>query len=277
MKHLLKIDTIIAVSASDDGINSILELIAHLPLELVDIPLLIHLQSNINQKELQNSLLRNLKKLNQTAIEATEGQKIERGNIYFSPEGSYITVHQKCFQIKSYSEKADFENPADNFLYSVAKEFRSKAFGIVLSKKVNAGFKGLQMINLFGGLSMVSADFDSNDSNSQMFELDRVRIESPSKMGKDITYHLHLLNRKSKKTLTEQDEMDCLLTSLIKINSVGIIVLKESGHILEMNEKFCKILGYRRDDLMNKHFNALLQNKYDEVQDLDAQFVKTHS
>src|ERR1700743_1649721 len=152
---------IVAIGASAGGLEAIHEFFDSMPAtSYISLILLQHLSPDYK------SLLvgRGARQTDMKVYEAADHQEIERRCIYVIPNTKLITIQKNKLRLAEKKNLKLPNNAVDVFLYSLAKEKKDKAIGIILSGTGTDGTKGTEAIKKEGGLVIVqdpsTAKFD---------------------------------------------------------------------------------------------------------------------
>ncbi len=158
---LLSGPLIVGVGASAGGLEAFQTLLSRLPKDhSLAIVLVQHLDPN------HESLLPELlaKRTSTPVYSATDGMKVDGGNIYLIPPGQMLTIEQGVLKLSEFAKPRGLRRPIDKFLESLASDVGPRAVGIILSGTGSDGSTGIRAIKEAGGLVFVQdpkqADYD---------------------------------------------------------------------------------------------------------------------
>lgn len=181
---------IIAIGASAGGLEAIHGFFDHMPPNTgFTFVVIQHLSPD------HKSLLVELvgKHTNMKVLEATHDLELLRDRVYIIPNKKLMTVKGNRLMLAD-KEKDKLPNTAiDTFLFSLAREKREKAIGLILSGTGTDGTKGAEAIKERGGMVIVqdpeTAKFDGMP-NSAITSGNADFILPPAKMPREITSYV---------------------------------------------------------------------------------------
>ena len=137
-------ESIIAIGASTGGAEAILTVVKKLPANTPGIVVALHMPP-IFTKMYANRVNNNC---NMTAVEARNGDRVEKGTIYIAPGGEQqMYVHQDSngyyIHLKPEEKISDYRPSVDVLFNSVAQVAGSNAIGILLTGTGSDGADGL--------------------------------------------------------------------------------------------------------------------------------------
>jgi two-component system CheB/CheR fusion protein len=88
-------------------------------------------------------------------LEITNGLKIQPNCIYIIPSNKDLSIFHESLKLTEPKEPQIKKRSIDSFFQSLAKQYKEKAIGIVLSGTGNDGTQGLKDIKAEGGLTIV--------------------------------------------------------------------------------------------------------------------------
>ncbi len=95
--------------------------------------------------------------------EVADGMQVERDHVYVIPPDTQMTIEGNALRLEPRGA-ASLQRPLDTFFFSLARERKEAAIGVVLSGNDSDGSAGLRAIHDAGGLGLVqspeSAKFD---------------------------------------------------------------------------------------------------------------------
>jgi PAS domain S-box-containing protein len=103
---------------------------------------------------------------NMTVYRVDEGMELQANCIYLIPPGKNLRLKKNILHLETIQrhQEREINFPIDIFFQSLAKNYRDRAIGIVLSGSGSDGTRGLSSINEAGGISLVqepsTAEFD---------------------------------------------------------------------------------------------------------------------
>ncbi|MDP9360479.1 MAG: hypothetical protein M3P29_03400, partial [Acidobacteriota bacterium] len=151
---------VVGIGASAGGLDAFIELVSAIPVETgLAFVLIQHLDPR------HDSMLVDIL-AGAAAIpvqEVVDGMRIERDHVYVIPPDTQMTVQDDVLRLVPRTSKVP-HRPLDSFFYSLAKDRKSGAIGVVLSGSDADGTFGLQAIHDAGGITFAqtpeSAKFD---------------------------------------------------------------------------------------------------------------------
>ena len=167
---------IIAIGSSTGGIQVLEEIITHLASSHLGMVVVQHIP-----KGFSSSLARRLSELSEYSIvkEAQEGEIITNNTIYIAPGGMHVEIEQQglkyCLRLKDFP-KVNSHRPSVNVLFnSVAKTFKAKAIGFILTGMGDDGATGLKKMREEGAHTYVQ-----NEKTSTVYGMPKVALEMGS-------------------------------------------------------------------------------------------------
>ncbi len=154
--------TLVAIGASAGGIEAVGELIKALPADTgLAFVLVQHLDPN------HHSMLTELlsKQTSMGVSEVMNGMAIERNHFYVIPPNASMMVAGKTLRLRAREESRGVPMPIDNFMRSVAEEYRERSIGVVLSGSGSDGTLGITEIQAQGGVTFAQDDGTAKYNN----------------------------------------------------------------------------------------------------------------
>ncbi|MBE9039495.1 PAS domain-containing protein [Oscillatoriales cyanobacterium LEGE 11467] len=144
---------VVGIGASAGGLQALEEFFENVPQDIGAAFVVIqHLSPRF--KSLMQELLQRKTSLRVYKIE--DGMKIVPNSVYVIPPRTNIVVEEERLRFrKQEPERLNF--PIDMFFESLAKEYRDRAMGVLLSGTGSDGTKGLQAIGEAGGLALIQS------------------------------------------------------------------------------------------------------------------------
>ena len=156
---------VVGIGASAGGLSALEELFGNLSTETGAAFVVIqHLSPDF--KSLMKELLE--RRTGMSIYRITEGMKLKSNSIYLIPPGQNVALEKNVLHLedrqKDKNDKHELNFPIDLFFNSLAKHYRDRSVGIVLSGSGSDGTRGLKAISDAGGLVLVqdpdTAEFD---------------------------------------------------------------------------------------------------------------------
>lgn len=139
-----------AVGASAGGIDAFTELIHDMPREA---PLAIVLAQHLSRSR-PSALAEVLDRRTALRVtQATDQVRISPGRVYVIPPGKHMTVIDGHLRISPRPPEV-WPHQVDALFHSLAKFYRDKAVGIILSGALSDGAEGFVEINAVGGITI---------------------------------------------------------------------------------------------------------------------------
>jgi len=157
---LLLKHNIVVIGASAGGVSAVQRVVNGLPADLpAALFVVIHIPprpSNLSEVLNHRSSLH--------ALEATQNQPIERGNIYVAPPDHHLFIENDRI-VLWHGPKESRHRPSINALFrSAAVGYGERVVGLILSGILDDGTTGLWWIRRYGGITVVQdpaeAEFD---------------------------------------------------------------------------------------------------------------------
>jgi two-component system, chemotaxis family, CheB/CheR fusion protein len=139
-----------AVGASAGGLEAFSNLLREIP---GDAPLAVVLVQHLSRAH--PSVLPEIlaKRTALQVVQATDGQKVEAGHVYVIAPDTHMTVIDGHLRVCPRPE-GHWSRQVDALFRSVAKYYRDKAVGVVLSGGLSDGAVGFQEIRAAGGITI---------------------------------------------------------------------------------------------------------------------------
>ncbi len=141
---------VVGIGASAGGLEAFTELLKHLPADTgMGFVLVQHLDPD-HPSALTDILSRQSP---MPVREVTDDTRIERDHVYVIPPGKRMTVKDGVLKLAPRGKGYSSFHTIDAFFGSLAEDFESGAFGVVLSGTANDGTVGLGEIKAAGGIT----------------------------------------------------------------------------------------------------------------------------
>ena len=143
----------IVIGVSSGGMIALKFIFSTLPADF-SIPIIVvqHMSARSDNEWIK--LLNN--KSNLIIKEADEKEKIETGNVYFTPANYHLLIEKDRTFSLTIDEPVNFARPSIDVLFETAAEaYKSRLIGIVLTGSNNDGAKGIKRIKEYGGLAII--------------------------------------------------------------------------------------------------------------------------
>lgn len=144
---------IIGIGASAGGLEALQDVISSLPSKLESCAIIIAQHLSPTHKSMLVQLLS--RNTNIQVKEAVHNMPISEGTIYITPPDKDIVVRNHLIELHKPYFISGPKPSVDILFQSLAKHFRSKAIGVVLSGTGSDGAKGILAIKEAGGLTIV--------------------------------------------------------------------------------------------------------------------------
>jgi two-component system CheB/CheR fusion protein len=138
---------IAGVGASAGGLDAIRKLLENLP-ENTGIAYVVIQHLAANQESMLPEILARFTKMPVSKVQS--GKETEPNHIYVIPSGTAMTIEESKLRLKP---KSTVHKPIDEFLFSLARERKTRAIGIVLSGTGTDGTEGLKFVKGEGGIT----------------------------------------------------------------------------------------------------------------------------
>jgi two-component system CheB/CheR fusion protein len=149
---------IVAIGGSAGSLKPMIKFFDHTPVDDISYVVLRHIVRNMQ------SLLEEILQLHSPlkVIEVTHDMEVEKNTVYILPAGFYMTIKNGHFHL--HQRIGPVNCAIDIFMESLAKEYKEKSIGIILSGLGTNGTKGVISIKQAGGNTIVqkpsSCEFD---------------------------------------------------------------------------------------------------------------------
>lgn len=181
---------IVAIGASAGGLEAIHAFFDSMP-DTANISFILIQHLSPDYKSLLVELVS--RHTHMKVYEAGDNQDIERKCIYVIPNTKLITIQKNQLKLSEKKNGKTPNNAVDVFLYSLARERKSKAIAVILSGTGTDGTKGTEAIKKEGGLVIVqdpaTAKFDGMP-NSVITAGNADFILPPSAICEEILNHI---------------------------------------------------------------------------------------
>jgi two-component system chemotaxis response regulator CheB len=162
-------NNIIAIGASTGGPKALLEILAMLPRDIPAAILIVQHMPEGFTKSLAE-------RLNwQSSLEVKEGEDGERimpGTVYIAPGNKHMVVRKNKIKLTD-DPKVNFTRPSvDVLMESVAKEYRERSIGVVLTGMGRDGGNGLKLIKEKSGRTIAQ-----NEETCAVFGMPKAAID----------------------------------------------------------------------------------------------------
>ncbi len=151
---------VVGIGASAGGLETLGELVQHVPLDHTAFIVVQHLAPNY-ESQLPQLLARSTKL---TVVAAADGMVLERDHIYVSPPNANLALMHGTLRLITPPDTHGVRLPIDYLFRSLADDQGSQAIGVVLSGTGTDGTFGLKAIKAAGGITLVqdpaSAKYD---------------------------------------------------------------------------------------------------------------------
>ncbi|MBV9431348.1 MAG: PAS domain S-box protein [Hyphomicrobiales bacterium] len=145
---------IVAIAASPGGLPALTELLAALPGD-EQMTFIVVQRASPDGREIDAYSLAELGNFKVARI--VDGGPVLPGHLYLAPSQSVVRVKKSGFQFRPAHNAGEHRFPADSVFRSVARNFGSRAIGVLLAAEGSDGFIGLEAIGAAGGMTMVQA------------------------------------------------------------------------------------------------------------------------
>ena len=163
-------DRIVAIASSTGGPHALSTILSCLP-EKFPCPIVIaqHMSDGFVK-----SLAVWLSKLSKLRLSVAEhGKPLEAGVVYLAPSEHHMEVNSaKRISLTAQSPKDIYHPSCDVLLSSVARAYRHKGIGVILTGMGNDGAAGMKAIQKAGGITIAQ-----NEASSVIFGMNKVAIE----------------------------------------------------------------------------------------------------
>src|SRR5215469_11668330 len=147
---------VVAIGASQGGVDALRELVAALP-QSFKTPVLVVLHIG-SSRSILPGILSDLDDI--SASHASDGERIRNGHIYVAPPDHHMLVSDGHIRL-SRGPRENWARPAiDPLFRSVANAFGADAIGVVLTGNLNDGTSGLYEIKRCRGVTIVQDPAD---------------------------------------------------------------------------------------------------------------------
>lgn len=171
-----KISKVVVIGTSAGGLNALKQLISQLQ---KDFPLPILVVEHISADATGDVLLNAFNRIGHlTCQHATDGQKLQPGNLYLAPSDHHLMIDedQKIMVTKGAHENRS--RPAiDPLFRSAALVFGNGVIGIILTGYLDDGTAGMKVIKRCGGTCIVQDPADADYPDMPQNVLNNVKVD----------------------------------------------------------------------------------------------------
>lgn len=143
---------VVCIGSSAGGLRALSEILPKIP---ADFPVAILVVQHLDPRHeslMADILARHTK---MKAVQATDGEEVRKGTIYFAPPDRHMLVEQNRITLTT-TELVHFVRPSVDLLFeSVAADYGVRAIGIILTGSGQDGGLGVQAIRSKGGFTIV--------------------------------------------------------------------------------------------------------------------------
>lgn len=150
---LLTAFSIVAVGASDGGLDAFVELLRYIPADTgLGFVVLQHLDAS-RESHLKEMLSRATR---MPVLEAAQGMRIEPNHVYVMPSNADVGLASGTLSLRSRTgDRTSPHLPIDAFFADLAADRGAQAIGVVLTGQGKDGVEGVRAIKAVGGLTLV--------------------------------------------------------------------------------------------------------------------------
>jgi two-component system chemotaxis response regulator CheB len=143
---------VVCIGSSAGGLHALSEVLPKLPADLPAAILVVQHLDPRHESLMADILARHTK---MKAVQATDGEEVREGTIYFAPPDRHMLVEQGTIHLTT-TELVHFVRPSVDLLFdSVAAAYGGRAIGVVLTGSGQDGGLGIQAIRSKGGFTIV--------------------------------------------------------------------------------------------------------------------------
>ena len=180
---------IVGIGASAGGLEAINEFFDNMPAS-PDCSFVVIQHLSPDHKSLLAEIITRHTKMR--VYEAVDGVRVEPNCVYIIPSNKALTIRGNNLTVEKKEPLKVPNNAIDVFLQSLAREWKEKSIGVILSGTGSDGTKGIEAIKACGGLVLVqdpkTAQFDGMPISAIQSGHARA-ILSPSQMPEEILFH----------------------------------------------------------------------------------------
>ena len=181
---------VVGVGASAGGLESLLKLLAGVPLDNTAFVIVQHLSPDH-----PSSLAALLSRETSLSVHtASEDVALEPNNIYVMPHHASVTIQGAMLRMGSAEQARTRRNPVDNLLTSLAFAQGARALGVVLSGTGRDGTAGMRAIKEAGGLTFVEEPATAGHGGMPQSVIDAGYADfvlTPTEIAREITNFLN--------------------------------------------------------------------------------------
>lgn len=207
--------TVIGIGASAGGLEALELFFMNVdPLSGAAFVVIQHLDKS--HKSLMSSLL--VKYTKMEIIEITDALPVKANTIYLAPPNCIVDIIDNILYVKFTEKTSHIVLPIDYFFSSLAKNSGRYAFGVILSGSGSDGSKGVESINVSGGIVLAQSESQAKYLSMPKSAIDTGLVDfilPVELMPKQIESCLRSINSVLLKTNTPEDEK--LLQEIIKL------------------------------------------------------------
>lgn len=212
---------VIGIGASAGGLDALELFFKHLPIDTgYCFVVILHLDPN--HKGMIPEILQRYTSI--PVIAAVDGVKAKPNTVYVLPSNKTISISNRVLSLSKPLEQRGLRLPIDLFFSSLAKDFKTKSVGIILSGMGTDGGIGLQAIKKENGFAFVqdpaTAKFDGMPLNA-IKSVNVDLIASPEELAIRLVSFLDSQSEMNQSDLPPEDSIKSLrvIQSLLKQKS----------------------------------------------------------
>lgn len=122
-------------------------------------------------------------------VRVIKNTKVELNTIYLLTEGTMLTIHKDVLQVRDREHRERIVKTVDTFFASLAREYRNKAIGVVLSGNGSDGTNGARLLHTYGGKVLAQWPLSAPERSmpAAVIEGDSPDyIATPAKLAQDV-------------------------------------------------------------------------------------------
>jgi two-component system chemotaxis response regulator CheB len=181
----------VGIGASGGGIDALTDFFDHIgPAPGIAFIIVTHIKRDHRSR--LDSILS--KHTNLPVVRADQDMKIQPDHVYLLIENTFVTVQNGTLIVRERQDDEIINRAVNLFFVSLAKDFKEKAIGIVLSGGGNDGLDGVNAIGEAGGYVMVQTPDTSLFSGmpTSVIEHDHPSvIMDPADLAKQLLHCVH--------------------------------------------------------------------------------------
>lgn len=208
-------------------------------------------------------------------VQAEEGMRVQPGHVYFIQPKKNLTIQGDTLILENRPEGNVLNLPIDIFFKSLAREYKEKAIGVILSGTGSDGTRGVRKIKELGGLVLAQdpteAEFNGmpNSAIGSGF-VDSVLpvAEIPDEINTLINHAVFIEKDKNEDLLVQEDVLKKILRFVYQVTGIDFSNYKPPT----LNRRIFRRMSITKTKTIRDYLNYLYENEY-EAEILHKEFL----